>query len=242
MGSQAGLSPGSRSCLLQACDVSTSALLCKGQAPPLSDPGPPRPPCPLDQRQPGLGCVPHQLCCVSAELEKQKGVVRPSMSQCSSLKKEPGTGTLSRACLDDSYASGEGLKRSALSSSLRDLSDAGKSWAGKHLPRRHMRAQVYGQDARHTGRACSGTAHSRGPKASQESRENRSVWSRGKDSPCGTLGTVPPSPPLFPGLLFIALLNLVQTAVRPGQPGWCVLCSVLPCPCVLLMNEIGKAL
>ncbi|XP_065790074.1 IQ motif and SEC7 domain-containing protein 1 isoform X3 [Muntiacus reevesi] len=63
---------------------------------------------------------------IEAELEKQKGVVRPSMSQCSSLKKEPGGGTLSRACLDDSYAGGEGLKRSALSSSLRDLSEAGK--------------------------------------------------------------------------------------------------------------------
>ncbi|XP_013370911.1 PREDICTED: IQ motif and SEC7 domain-containing protein 1 isoform X10 [Chinchilla lanigera] len=63
---------------------------------------------------------------IESELEKQKGVVRPSMSQCSSLKKEPGNGTLSRACLDDSYAGGEGLKRSALSSSLRDLSEAGK--------------------------------------------------------------------------------------------------------------------
>lgn len=63
----------------------------------------------------------------SAELEKQKGVVRPSMSQCSSLKKESGNGTLNRTCLDDSYATGEGLKRSALSSSLRDLSEAGKN-------------------------------------------------------------------------------------------------------------------
>ncbi|XP_028334751.1 IQ motif and SEC7 domain-containing protein 1 isoform X5 [Physeter macrocephalus] len=63
---------------------------------------------------------------IETELEKQKGVVRPSMSQCSSLKKEMGGGTLNRACLDDSYASGEGLKRSALSSSLRDLSEAGK--------------------------------------------------------------------------------------------------------------------
>ncbi|XP_069418320.1 IQ motif and SEC7 domain-containing protein 1 isoform X8 [Ovis canadensis] len=62
---------------------------------------------------------------IEAELEKQKGVVRPSMSQCPSLKKESGGGTLSRACLDDSYAGGEGLKRSALSSSLRDLSEAG---------------------------------------------------------------------------------------------------------------------
>lgn len=60
--------------------------------------------------------------------------MRPSISQCSSLKKEPGSGTLSRACLDDSYASGEGLKRSALSSSLRDLSEAGKSWARHCLP------------------------------------------------------------------------------------------------------------
>lgn len=61
----------------------------------------------------------------TAELEKQKGVVRPSMSQSSGLKKDTGNGNLSRASLDDSYAISEGLKRSALSSSLRDLSDAG---------------------------------------------------------------------------------------------------------------------
>uniref|UniRef100_A0A8C9VF19 IQ motif and Sec7 domain ArfGEF 1 n=1 Tax=Scleropages formosus TaxID=113540 RepID=A0A8C9VF19_SCLFO len=63
---------------------------------------------------------------IESELEKQKGVVRPSMSQTSGLKKEAGNGNLGRASLDDSYAMGEGLKRSALSSSLRDLSDAGK--------------------------------------------------------------------------------------------------------------------
>ncbi|XP_031423459.1 IQ motif and SEC7 domain-containing protein 1 isoform X3 [Clupea harengus] len=63
---------------------------------------------------------------IESELEKQKGVVRPSMSQSSGLKKDAGNGNLSRASLDDSYAMGEGLKRSALSSSLRDLSDAGK--------------------------------------------------------------------------------------------------------------------
>uniref|UniRef100_A0A8C6TRP9 IQ motif and Sec7 domain ArfGEF 1b n=1 Tax=Neogobius melanostomus TaxID=47308 RepID=A0A8C6TRP9_9GOBI len=64
---------------------------------------------------------------IESELEKQKGVVvRASMSQCSSMKKDAGNGNLSRASLDDSYAIGEGLKRSALSSSLRDLSDAGK--------------------------------------------------------------------------------------------------------------------
>ncbi|XP_017306105.1 IQ motif and SEC7 domain-containing protein 1 isoform X2 [Ictalurus punctatus] len=63
---------------------------------------------------------------IESELEKQKGVVRPSISQSSGLKKDAGNGNLSRASLDDSYAMGEGLKRSALSSSLRDLSDAGK--------------------------------------------------------------------------------------------------------------------
>ncbi|XP_035376239.1 IQ motif and SEC7 domain-containing protein 1 isoform X2 [Electrophorus electricus] len=63
---------------------------------------------------------------IESELEKQKGVVRPSLSQSSALKKEAGNGSMSRASLDDTYAMGEGLKRSALSSSLRDLSDAGK--------------------------------------------------------------------------------------------------------------------
>lgn len=65
-------------------------------------------------------------CFFTAELEKQKGVVRPSISQSSGLKKDTGNGNLSRTSLDDSYAIGEGLKRSALSSSLRDLSDAGE--------------------------------------------------------------------------------------------------------------------
>ncbi|XP_072308132.1 IQ motif and SEC7 domain-containing protein 1 isoform X2 [Eucyclogobius newberryi] len=63
---------------------------------------------------------------IESELEKQKGVVRVSMSQGTGLIKDTGNGNLSRASLDDSYAIGEGLKRSALSSSLRDLSDAGK--------------------------------------------------------------------------------------------------------------------
>ena len=55
-------------------------------------------------------------------------MVRPIMgSQGSGVKKDTGNGHLSRASLDDSYAMGEGLKRSALSSSLRDLSDAGET-------------------------------------------------------------------------------------------------------------------
>lgn len=77
----------------------------------------------------------------TAELEKQKGLVRPSMSQSSGLKKETGNGNLSRASLDDSYAIGEGLKRSALSSSLRDLSEAGRSSrsTASSSPGRHSR-------------------------------------------------------------------------------------------------------
>uniref|UniRef100_A0A4W6DKE0 IQ motif and Sec7 domain ArfGEF 1 n=1 Tax=Lates calcarifer TaxID=8187 RepID=A0A4W6DKE0_LATCA len=63
------------------------------------------------------------------EMEKYRiecDVYFPYHVQSSGLKKETGNGNLSRASLDDSYAIGEGLKRSALSSSLRDLSDAGK--------------------------------------------------------------------------------------------------------------------
>ncbi|TWW61464.1 ADP-ribosylation factors guanine nucleotide-exchange protein 100 [Takifugu flavidus] len=70
---------------------------------------------------------------IESELEKQKGLVRPSMSQSSGLKKETGNGNLSRASLDDSYAIGEGLKRSALSSSLRDLSEAGSAACGNSI-------------------------------------------------------------------------------------------------------------
>lgn len=70
----------------------------------------------------------------TAELEKQKGVVRPSMSQSSGLKKEAGNGSMNRASLDDTYAMGEGLKRSALSSSLRDLSEAGTADISLFLP------------------------------------------------------------------------------------------------------------
>ncbi|KAJ8384182.1 hypothetical protein AAFF_G00208000 [Aldrovandia affinis] len=62
---------------------------------------------------------------IESELEKQKGMVRSSMAQSSGLRKEGAGGTLSRGSLDDTYAMGEGLKRSTLSSSLRNLSDTG---------------------------------------------------------------------------------------------------------------------
>lgn len=42
------------------------------------------------------------------------------------LKNEVLNGTLGRPSLDDTYASVDGLKRTALSSSLRDLSETGQ--------------------------------------------------------------------------------------------------------------------
>uniref|UniRef100_A0A6I8P8J1 IQ motif and Sec7 domain ArfGEF 2 n=1 Tax=Ornithorhynchus anatinus TaxID=9258 RepID=A0A6I8P8J1_ORNAN len=61
---------------------------------------------------------------VESELEKQKGVMRPNASQPSGPK-DTVNGTLPRSSLEDTYGLGDGLKRSALSSSLRDLSDWG---------------------------------------------------------------------------------------------------------------------
>ncbi|XP_035244408.1 IQ motif and SEC7 domain-containing protein 2 [Anguilla anguilla] len=72
---------------------------------------------------------------VESELEKQKGVMRPSLLSAGvvggaggggGVKNEVVNGTLGRPSLDDSYSGGEGLKRTALSSSLRDLSETGK--------------------------------------------------------------------------------------------------------------------
>uniref|UniRef100_A0A3P8UBP9 IQ motif and Sec7 domain ArfGEF 2 n=1 Tax=Cynoglossus semilaevis TaxID=244447 RepID=A0A3P8UBP9_CYNSE len=73
---------------------------------------------------------------VESELEKQKGVMRPNLltgggsgSGASTtggpMKSEMLNGTLGRPSLDDTYASVDGLKRTALSSSLRDLSETG---------------------------------------------------------------------------------------------------------------------
>ncbi|MEQ2240639.1 IQ motif and S7 domain-containing protein 2 [Ilyodon furcidens] len=79
---------------------------------------------------------------VESELEKQKGM-RPGMlagsggmgtsgsgtsSAGGPMKGEVVNGTLGRPSLDDTYASVDGLKRTALSSSLRDLSETGKDW------------------------------------------------------------------------------------------------------------------
>lgn len=69
---------------------------------------------------------------LTAELEKQKGVMRPNASP-SSGPKDTVNGTLTRSSLEDAYTVGEGLKRSALSSSLRDLSDAGEGLSVRTL-------------------------------------------------------------------------------------------------------------
>ncbi|XP_045548783.1 IQ motif and SEC7 domain-containing protein 1 [Salmo salar] len=67
---------------------------------------------------------------VESELEKQKGVMRPVAAGSDGGSPSGGVkavnGTLGRPSLDDSYASADGLKRTALSSSLRDLSETGK--------------------------------------------------------------------------------------------------------------------
>ncbi|XP_058639892.1 IQ motif and SEC7 domain-containing protein 2 isoform X4 [Onychostoma macrolepis] len=65
---------------------------------------------------------------VESELEKQKGVMRPGLLSgegggVGGMKTEAVNGTLGRPSLDDTYTAGEGLKRTALSSSLRDLSE-----------------------------------------------------------------------------------------------------------------------
>uniref|UniRef100_A0A3Q3KEB1 SEC7 domain-containing protein n=1 Tax=Monopterus albus TaxID=43700 RepID=A0A3Q3KEB1_MONAL len=62
---------------------------------------------------------------VESELEKQKGVMRPSVLT-GGGPRGGVNGTLGRPCLDDTYASVDGLKRTALSSSLRDLSETGE--------------------------------------------------------------------------------------------------------------------
>uniref|UniRef100_A0A672ZIG1 IQ motif and Sec7 domain ArfGEF 2b n=1 Tax=Sphaeramia orbicularis TaxID=375764 RepID=A0A672ZIG1_9TELE len=68
---------------------------------------------------------------VESELEKQKGVMRPSLLTGGvvgggvGVKSDVVNGTLGRTSFDDNCSVGEGLKRTALSSSLRDLSDTG---------------------------------------------------------------------------------------------------------------------
>lgn len=86
-----------------------------------------------------LTIIPAFIFLCPAELEKQKGVMRPSVftggglgaggasgSNTGPLKGEVLNGTLGRPSLDDTYASVDGLKRTALSSSLRDLSETGQ--------------------------------------------------------------------------------------------------------------------
>uniref|UniRef100_A0A3B5ASM6 IQ motif and SEC7 domain-containing protein 1-like n=1 Tax=Stegastes partitus TaxID=144197 RepID=A0A3B5ASM6_9TELE len=69
---------------------------------------------------------------VESELEKQKGVMRPSLLTGGvvggiGVKSDVVNGTIGRTSFDDNCSVGEGLKRTALSSSLRDLSDAGET-------------------------------------------------------------------------------------------------------------------
>lgn len=73
------------------------------------------------------------LCLFTAELEKQKGVMRPSLLTGGvvgggvGVKSDVVNGTIGRTSFDDNCSVGEGLKRTALSSSLRDLSETGRT-------------------------------------------------------------------------------------------------------------------
>uniref|UniRef100_A0A4W4F6E8 SEC7 domain-containing protein n=1 Tax=Electrophorus electricus TaxID=8005 RepID=A0A4W4F6E8_ELEEL len=135
---------------------------------------------------------------IESELEKQKGVVRPSMSQSmSGLKKEAGNGTMSRASLDDSYAMGEGLKRSALSSSLRDLSEAGK---------RGRRTSAGSLDSNMEGSIIS-TPHLR-----------RRVSSAREHSPCAQHPSPSPAPSLLGSLFGSRRGKLLPQGYPPPPP------------------------
>ncbi|XP_063064120.1 IQ motif and SEC7 domain-containing protein 1-like isoform X3 [Engraulis encrasicolus] len=149
---------------------------------------------------------------IESELEKQKGVVRPSMSQSmSGLKKEAANGSMSRASLDDTYAMGEGLKRSALSSSLRDLSEAGKrgrrssagsldsNMEGSTISSPHLRRRV-------TTHECSSRGHPHPhphPAATVPNSSSSILGSlfgsrRGKSSSSSSSQGPPPPPPPHP--------------------------------------------
>uniref|UniRef100_A0A3P9HEC3 IQ motif and Sec7 domain ArfGEF 2b n=1 Tax=Oryzias latipes TaxID=8090 RepID=A0A3P9HEC3_ORYLA len=80
---------------------------------------------------------------VESELEKQKGVMRPGLLTGSmvgggaGVKSDVVNGTLGRTSFDDNCSVGEGLKRTALSSSLRDLSETGEKFSPHKMGRVH---------------------------------------------------------------------------------------------------------
>ena len=89
-----------------------------------------------------IPCCP--LCLFTAELEKQKGVMRPSLLTGGvvgggvGVKSDVVNGTLGRTSFDDNCSVGEGLKRTALSSSLRDLSETGETAAPQRRGQFHF--------------------------------------------------------------------------------------------------------
>ncbi|XP_010900639.2 IQ motif and SEC7 domain-containing protein 1 isoform X4 [Esox lucius] len=145
---------------------------------------------------------------IESELEKQKGVVRPSMSQSSGLKKEAGNGNMNRASLDDSYTMGEGLKRSALSSSLRDLSEAGK---------RGRRSSAGSLDSNMEGSIIS-SPHTR----------RRAHAPRGEGPPRGP--PVNPNSSSLLGSLFGSKRGKPSSQMHPPLPGHPTLISHMPHP------------
>uniref|UniRef100_A0A8C6PJB3 IQ motif and Sec7 domain ArfGEF 2 n=1 Tax=Nothobranchius furzeri TaxID=105023 RepID=A0A8C6PJB3_NOTFU len=130
---------------------------------------------------------------VESELEKQKGVMRPSLLAGSvvgggvGVKSDVVNGTLGRTSFDDNCSVGEGLKRTALSSSLRDLSDTGKG------PQHTTAGTGVGGVASSAERAGAGS----GPGGSNSSNNSvsflGSLFGSKRAKPPGPL--IPPGPP-----------------------------------------------
>ncbi|XP_051789750.1 IQ motif and SEC7 domain-containing protein 1 isoform X2 [Erpetoichthys calabaricus] len=155
---------------------------------------------------------------VESELEKQKGVMRASLAGpgpvVGGVKNDTVNGTLNRPSLDDSYATGEGLKRTALSSSLRDLSDAGK---------RGRRNSVGSLDSTIEGSIISSPRpHQRLPMgspgcyATDDYRLHRQVMAGGGSAPLGGGGVTNSSSGSFLGSLFGNKRSKPGPIIPPG--------------------------
>lgn len=93
--------------------------------------------------------------------------MRPNASQPGGAK-DSVNGTLARSSLEDTYGAGDGLKRGALSSSLRDLSDAGKCpgalpWLGRRGTRSPLRLLSLTTSLPCTRYTCTPPAFMQGP-------------------------------------------------------------------------------
>lgn len=177
-----------------------------------------------------------------AELEKQKGMMRPNASQPGGAK-DSVNGTLARSSLEDTYGAGDGLKRGALSSSLRDLSDAGKSlgslpWLGRCGTGCPLCPLSLTASLSYTHHTCMHWPLSRAPGAApQEAWEPGQIrwspefgpgsvkWGHSQPPPSLSLlhlsslsSSISPAPPLLLRHLFLLSLLLLHLSSSPPSP------------------------